>query len=171
MNRSTAYTPGTVILLCGKIASGKSYYARKLMAQSPTVLLSMDELFDLCELDFFNDLHNALYPKLQRYLIRTAAAIAKCGTDVILDSGFWTSTERQAVRSQLLSLGTQIQWHYIDVPEDTWRQNIQERNRLAIATGNEQFFIDETKMENINQDFEIPTQEEIDVWYCNKRVH
>ena len=35
-----------VMLVCGKIASGKSWYCRSLMEKSPALLLSVDEVTD-----------------------------------------------------------------------------------------------------------------------------
>lgn len=162
--------PAKIILLCGKIASGKSYYAAKLLKQSPSVLLSMDELFEICELDFFNDLHSNLYPKLQQFLYKKAAEIAQGGLTVILDSGFWTRQERQSVTKVFSNLGSNIQWHYIDVDDDTWRQNIEERNQAAQAEGYVQFLIDEERMAEIIREFEVPAPDEIDVWVHNQRT-
>ncbi len=157
----------SVIFLCGKIASGKSYYAKKLMEKHPAVLLSMDELFEICELDHFNELHSSLYPKLQKFLYAKAVEIVKCGISVIIDSGFWTRGERDLVRR--IFLGVPTQWHYIDVSDDTWAENIRQRNEAAQREGYTDYIIDEKRIQEINAGFEIPEPAEIDVWYNNQR--
>lgn len=160
---------GTIFLLCGKIASGKSYYAAQLLTRFPAVLLSMDELFEICELDFFNDLHSSLYPKLQRYLYAKATELTHCGINVILDSGFWSRKERVFVTGLLSDYNVPFEWHYIDADDNTWRQNIAQRNQSARLEGYEQFIIDETRMDEINREFEVPTSNEVDVWFHNHR--
>lgn len=165
----TDFAPGKIMLLCGKIASGKSYYAKQLLAHSPAVLLSMDELFEICELDFFNAFHSSLYSKLQRYLYAKAADLTKCGVNVIMDSGFWSRKERTFVSRLLSDYGVSFEWYYIDADDDTWHKNISQRNHLAKQEGYEQFLIDEKRIEEITQTFEIPTPNEIDVWVHNHR--
>lgn len=158
---------GTIILICGKIASGKSYYAKKLLERRCAVLFSMDELFEICEMDFYDDLHSELYPRLQRYLYAKAAELSRLGIDVIMDSGFWTVRERNYVSKELSKLEAPFEWHYIDISDDDWERNIEERN--AASSEVELFIIDEHKKREINAEFEIPNRDEIDVWILNQR--
>lgn len=153
-----------VHLLCGKIASGKSYYAKKLMAEQDMVLISMDDCVEEMGLDYFKDDHNAMIPGLQMYLIQKAGEIAKCGTDVILDFGFWSKEQRSAVTAHLKSMDAPYLWHYMDVSKSTWSLNIEERNAGAVQAGYSQFLIDEKRIDEINAEFDIPTRDEIDVW-------
>lgn len=168
MKNETA-AQGKVILLCGKIASGKSYYAKKLLERRRAVLLSMDELFEVCGLDFFNEAHNSLYPKLQQYLHTKSAELVELGLDVIFDSGFWSRKERESVTRFFRAKGVCFEWHYIDVSDETWYKNIEERNQSAIREGYEQFLIDEKRIREINTQFETPAPEEIDIWFNNRR--
>ena len=160
---------GTIILICGKIASGKSFYAEKLMRERSAILFSMDELFEICKLDFFNDEHNKLYPRIQRYLYEKAAALTEFGIDVIMDSGFWSKQERKYVTHVLNQLKVPFEWHYIDISDNDWDRNIQERNNDVATAGVSQFLIDSHKKQEINAEFETPDQDEIDVWIYNCR--
>lgn len=167
---SLSNTTASVIFLCGKIASGKSYYAKKLMEEHPAVLLSMDELFEICELDHFNELHSSLYPKLLKFLYAKASEIVRCGTNVIIDSGFWTRSERDLVRRIFSEMDVPAQWHYIDVAPETWAENIRQRNESAEREGYTAYIIDDERIREINAGFEVPDPTEIDVWYKNCRT-
>lgn len=79
-----------VLIMCGKICSGKSTYAEKLKLENKAVILSVDELtLALFEnqagekLDFYVE-------KLKEYFLKKSLDIVEAGADVILDWGFWT---------------------------------------------------------------------------------
>ena len=65
---------GKVILLCGKICSGKTHYAARLLSETGGVLLSCDEIMfglDLDRLlDYLEDVHAVMIPKIQHYLYK-----------------------------------------------------------------------------------------------------
>lgn len=161
--------PGDVVLLCGKIASGKSYYAEALLQDGHTVLLSQDDFVDQLGLDYFDDLHSSLIPKLQDCLYELAADISRCGANVVLDFGFWNKRERQYVSEVFRNMRITPHWCYIDVSDEAWAQNIADRNREVIAAGCAEFQIDAAKMQEINAEFEVPARDEMDIWMTNTR--
>ena len=161
--------PGDVFLLCGKIASGKSHYAKTLLRDGRTVLLSQDDFVEQLGLDYFNDLHSSLIPKLQYCLYELAADISRCGANVVLDFGFWSKRERQYVSEVFRNMRITPRWCYMDVSDSAWTQNIADRNREVIAEGHAEFQIDAEKMQEINAEFEVPTKDEMDIWVTNTR--
>lgn len=161
--------PGDVFLLCGKIASGKSHYAKTLLRNGHTILLSQDDFVEQLGLDYFDDLHSSLIPKLQYCLYELAASISRCGANVVLDFGFWSKRERQNVSKVFRNMCITPRWCFMDVTDAVWAQNIADRNREVIAEGHPEFQIDAAKMQEINAEFEVPDRDEMDIWVTNIR--
>lgn len=155
-----------VILICGKICSGKSYYARKLKEKNNAVILSTDEVtYDLinnAQGDFYDDFAE----KVNLYLRKKAVEIVKAGADVILDWGFWTERNRLDISRYLAENHVQYQWHYVDVSDSQLLKNIQNRNKkIAEGNGGCDFYVDSGLLEKVSRLFEVPRKDEIDVWY------
>ena len=72
-----------VILICGKVCSGKTIYAKLLIKKNPAVLLSLDEITTL----FFGQNggaeHYVILEKAQKYLFNKSLEIIKAGSNVI----------------------------------------------------------------------------------------
>ena len=153
-------------LICGKICSGKSWYARELAKQENAVILSTDEL----TWDLTNNEQGPGYDAFARrcngYLRKKAGQIAAVGCNVVLDWGFWTRADREEIAEYFAERNLPIQWHYIDVPEEIWAENIRRRNdRVLRGEGGSDFFVDEGLKEKVLSLFEIPKKDEMDVWY------
>jgi len=79
---------GTIHLLCGKVCSGKSTFAKTLHQKNNGVILSCDDLM-LCVFDeYLGDSHEEVANRCKEYLYQLATNIALSGTDVILDLDF-----------------------------------------------------------------------------------
>ena len=155
-----------VILICGKICSGKSHYAKQLQQQHNAVILSTDEVtFDLIE-NQQGEFYNIFARKVNAYLQKKAAQIVRAGANVILDWGFWTKQDRKNISEYFTQQGISCEWHYIDVDDATWYRNIEERNRAVLSgNGGSDFYVDEGLLEKVLSMFEIPDKEEMDIWY------
>lgn len=155
---------GKVILICGKICSGKSYYARSIKDSLNAVILSTDEAtFDLIENEQ-GEFYNVFAGRVNLYLRKKAAEIAAAGTNVILDWGFWTHKDRQEISDYFAGLGVEYEWYYIDVTDERWHANIDRRNNLVKAgEGGCDFFVDDGLLSKVQSLFEAPEEEEIDV--------
>ena len=151
-----------VLLICGKICSGKSYLARQLAAEKNAVILSVDEITRSLFPEGLGDRHDVLAARVRAYLLKKAGEIAACGTDVILDWGFWTRSMRQEARDGLA--GARCVWYCLDIPDDRWEENIRRRNEQANAPGSLDYYVDEGLREKCLALFETPNEEEIDVW-------
>ena len=93
-----------VIAICGKICSGKSYYAKELKEKEKAVILSCDEL---CRGLFDEDLgekHDETVSRIQRYLRKKAIELVSVGCNVILDWGFWSAESRISLTAFLRSM-------------------------------------------------------------------
>ena len=77
-----------VIAICGKICSGKSYYANQIKNELKAVILSTDEAtFDLIDNEQ-GEFYDAFADRVNKYLMKKAVEIVKAGCNVILDWGF-----------------------------------------------------------------------------------
>lgn len=158
-----------VILICGKIASGKTFYRQRLMERSPAVCstplvcLSIDEL--TIPMGELGALHDQVCAAAQGYLLARAAEIARAGVDVILDWGFWTKAWRQEASRFFRDRGIAAEWHYIHVSQARWQANIQKRNAAVLAGESSDYFVDEGLKQKLLAAFEEPGREEIDVWF------
>lgn len=157
---------GKVYLICGKICSGKSYYAKSLKEKYNAVILSTDEAtYDLINNEQ-GEFYNIFAQRVNNYLKKKAAEICKAGANVILDWGFWTKENRTDISSYLKSQDVSYEWHYIDVDDATWNRNIEERNkRIEEGNGGSDFYVDEGLLNKLLSMFEIPEKAEMDVWY------
>ena len=156
-----------IILLCGKICSGKSYFAEKLKEERNAVLLSCDEAYS----SIFPDRHEGLLEeemnRIKAYLYRKSLDILKTGTEVILDFGFWSKTERERINRYYEYNGIETEWHFVDVSDEVWERNIERRNRRIRKGLSKDFYLDDATLENLMSGFEKPEREEMDFWYEN----
>lgn len=159
-----------VICICGKIASGKSYYAKKLKEKENAVILSTDEVtYDLIDNEQ-GEFYDQFAVRVNKYLNKKAVEIVKAGTTVILDWGFWIKGNRKKETDWLKEQGVDVEWHYVDISDEDWMKNIEERNKKVDAgEGGSDFYVNEGLFNKVKDRFEEPTEDEIDVWYKFKR--
>lgn len=158
-----------VIAICGKICSGKTYYANQMKDKENAVILSTDEAtYDLID-NKQGEYYNVFAEKVNKYLMKKAAEIVNAGCNVILDWGFWTKEDREATTKYFHQSGIDVEWHYIDIEPSRWQQLIEKRN-TKIRNGNvgSDFYVDEGLMKKLLSKFEEPKRDEIDVWNENK---
>ena len=156
-----------VFMLCGKIASGKSVYAKKLCRQENAVMLSVDELVLSILGNDLGDKHDEITNRIQAYLFDKSAEIIHAGTSVLLDWGFWTKEKRRAARAFYESRGIVCEFHYIDVPDVVWYRNIALRNQAVLEGKTDAYYVDEGLLKKLQSLFEAPDKDEMDVWHIN----
>lgn len=159
-----------VILICGKIASGKTFYANKLKNKERAVILNIDELtytlFDNEQGKKYEDRTN----RAKNYLMKKTLELVKTGCNVILDWGFWTIKSRNEITKYFKNNNINIEWHYIDIEDTIWNKNIEERNKkIEEGNGGYDFYVTKGLKDKNLLLFEIPSKEEIDIWYKSKR--
>ncbi len=147
-----------IILLIGRIACGKSTYAR---AQTGTVLLSCDQLMQTLFPGGCGEYHDQIAPRAHQYLFTLAKKCADAGATPLLDFGFWTKASRLAAMEALA--GYELDWRYLDVPEAEWRRRIAKRNAVILAGEGDpcDYFVDEGLLEKACRLFEEPEEGEL----------
>lgn len=150
-----------VLIMCGKICSGKSTYAEKLKLENKAVILSVDELtLALFEnqagekLDFYVE-------KLKEYFLKKSLDIVEAGADVILDWGFWTKKERDYAREFYDSRNISYQFYYMNVGIDEWKKRISKRNQEIKSEQLEAYPIDKGLLSKVERMFEEPDRKEL----------
>lgn len=154
-----------VMLVCGKIASGKSWYCRGLMEKNPALLLSVDEVTDRIFDKALGSRHDEVCAKIQAYLLDKAVEAVRAGADVILDWGFWTRASRREATAFFEARSIPVEWHYINVPEERWRENIARRNAAVLAGQDSSYYVDEGLLAKLQALFEEPEPREMDLWF------
>ena len=152
-----------VILICGKIASGKTFYCKRLLESCPAVRLSVDEL--TARIGKLGELHDTVSAAAQSYLLERAADIVRAGADALLDWGFWSRSSREEASRFFQEQAIPTEWHYIHVSEARWRENIQKRNAAVLAGETSDYYVDQGLLQKLLDAFEEPEREEMDVWF------
>ena len=157
---------GKVILVCGKICSGKSYYSKQLKDSLNAVIISPDEAtYELINNEQ-GEFYNVFSERLNKYLTRKVGEIAKAGANVIFERGLWSSKDRKEIKEYYKNNDVDCEIHYVCVDDDTWKQNITERNqRVLDGNGGSDFYLDEGLMKKLESKWEEPTEDEYDVIY------
>ena len=147
-----------IILLIGKICCGKTTYAKSLPG---TMLISCDQLMQTMFPGGCGEHHDVLAERARKYLLALARQCAEAGVTPVVDFGFWTPALRQEAADILA--GFELDWRYLDVPEDEWMRRIGKRN-AAIQAGQadpSDYFVDEGLLNKVNQLFIPPTNAEL----------
>ena len=157
---------GKVILVCGKICSGKSYYSRQIKEQLNAVIISPDEAtYELINNEQ-GEFYNIFSERLNKYLTRKAGEIAKAGANVIFERGLWSREERKLIRDYYKEKNVECEIHYVYIDDETWKRNIKKRNKKVLdGNGGSDFYLNEGLMKKLESKWEEPTEEEYDVIY------
>ena len=161
---------GKVILLCGKICSGKSFYSKKLKEALNAVIIAPDEItYELLNNEQ-GEFYDEFSKRLSSFLTKKVGEIAEAGANVVFERGLWTKADRKQIKEYYSNLGIDCEIHYVNVDDETWKQNIEERNKkVEEGNGGSNFYLDEGLMKKLESLWEEPTEEEYDVLYKAER--
>ncbi len=151
---------GEVILICGKICSGKTYLAKRLCDEKNALLLSCDELMLTVFDPNLGDDFDRVSKKCMDYLFKKAACIAKSGINVILDWGFWKRKDRDEAKAFFKEEDIKTTLYYIDVENEQWLKNIQKRNSEVQEGKTTAYYVDENLLIKLESAFEVPFDDE-----------
>ena len=155
-----------VILVCGKICSGKSYYSKSIKDEYNAVIISPDEAtYELINNEQ-GEFYNIFTEKLNKYLTKKVGEIVIAGANVIFERGLWTKEARENIKKYYQDKNIECEIHYVYVDDVTWKKNIEERNkRIEEGNGGSDFYLDEGLMKKLESRWEEPTEEEYDLIY------
>lgn len=153
-----------VILICGKICSGKSTYAAQLRRRYNAIVLSIDEIMLALFDQHVGDKHDEYVERTENYLFNKSLELTETGATVILDWGFWTKEEREYARIFYESRGIECEFHYIDIDDETWHTRLAKRNRAVLCGEVSAYYVDEKLAAKFGAIFEAPAITEMNVW-------
>jgi predicted kinase len=156
-----------VILLCGKICSGKSFYSNIIKQKENAVILSCDEIVYELFANELGDRHDVMVNKIKNYIYKKTEQVVNSGLNVILDFGFWSRIEREKISKKWEEKNILYEWHYVSVSDNTWLKRIKHRNTLVQKNMCSDIYVDEGLLKKMNSLFEPPCSEEIEVCYNN----
>ena len=154
-----------VILICGKICSGKSTYAEQLRVQNNAVVLSTDEITLALFGQHCGDKHDDYVERTQNYLFYKSLELVEVEINVILDWGFWMKEERDYAREFYNSRNIECEFHYINISDETWKARLEKRNNAILAEETCAYYVDDNLAKKFASIFEVPNEDEIDVIY------
>ncbi|MBQ8122729.1 MAG: ATP-binding protein [Ruminococcus sp.] len=151
-----------VIMMCGRICSGKSTYAKKLSREKNAVILSVDEITLALFPEGAGEMLDTYVERAEQLLYRKSLEIVSLGINVILDLGFWTASQRQFARRFYRENHIDCQLHFLDISEEVWQRRIAERNKLVTEGKVSAYYVDKGLAEKFAGIFESPSEDEID---------
>ncbi len=156
-----------VIILCGKIASGKTFYANQLRDKNNGVILSVDDLMLMLSDSCLGEHHDDMALRCERYFYKLSEQILPKGLDVIIDFGYWSRTEREEAKEYFKRRGIPAELHYIRIPEEKRLKQLESRNarllsELKTRRPGRVYIIEEALRQRLDQKFEEPSDQEVD---------
>ena len=154
------------VVLCGKIASGKTVYAKKLAEQLDAVTLSVDDVV----LSLFDECLGAKTAEIETkaivYLLGLSLDILAKDISVVLDFGHGRKSDRVRILDFYCEHNIPCELHYLDVADDVRRNRLHHRNKLyqSINDGRRRYIISDDMLKKFDAAFEIPDENEIDVF-------
>ena len=158
------------IITCGKICSGKSFYSNKIKNELNAVIISPDEAtYDLINNEQ-GEFYDIFSERLNNYLTKKVGEIVQAGANVIYERGLWSKKERKKIKEFYKNMGIQCEIHYIYADNETWKKNIDERNkRITDGNGGSNFYLNNGLMKKLELLWEEPDSSEVDFIYKNTR--
>jgi predicted kinase len=122
----------------------------------------MLKLSDSC----LGERHDDIAMRCQNYFYGLAEQILAAGHDVIIDYGYWLSTERINAKEYFRKRNISAELHYINKPWEIRMRQLAHRNETLIKNQSDDtgrvYLIDEELCHRLDHKFEEPTTQEYD---------
>lgn len=150
-----------VILLCGKVAAGKTTYAKEMAKKQRAVILSIDDLVvrlnDHCE---GRERLSAMETAIRDYFADLIVQLIEQNVTCILDHGHWTRASRQQMIEFCQTHDLPLRIILLECPKDVRLKRLQKRNEQLLRKQERGYVIDAAKLERFDSWFEALNDEE-----------
>lgn len=150
-----------VILLCGKVAAGKTTYAKEMAKKQRAVILSIDDLVvrlhDHCEgrAKLF-----AMETAIRDYFTGLIVQLIEQDVTCILDHGHWTRASRQQMIEFCQTHDFPLRIVLLECPKDIRLERLQKRNERLLREQERGYVIDAVQLDRFDSWFETLSDEE-----------
>ncbi len=158
----------SIIMLCGRIGSGKTTYAKMLQREKKLVVLSCDD-FVLAINDDLSKRHE-IQEKISVQLFDLAKQIWRSGVSVILDFGFWYKEQRKNIKREFEKEGIKVELYYCKCDIDETNFRIIERNNKILQNEARGYIIDLKLKKELDDKFDEPDEDEAYVLVENMEI-
>lgn len=155
-------------MLCGRVGSGKTTYAKKLQREKKMVVLSCDD-FVLAINDDLSKRHE-IQEKISVQLFDLAKQIWHSGVSVILDFGFWYKEQRKKIKREFEKEGIKVELYYCKCDIDQTNFRIAKRNNKILRNEAKGYIIDLKLKAELDDKFDEPDKDEVDVLVENMEI-
>jgi len=155
-------------MMCGRIGSGKTTYAKMLQREKKMVVLSCDD-FVLAINDDLSKRHE-IQENISVQLFDLAKQIWRSGVSVILDFGFWYKEQRKNIKREFEREGIKVELYYCrcDINQTNFR--ITKRNNKILQNEARGYIIDLKLKAELDNKFDEPDEDEVDVLIENMEI-
>ena len=149
-----------VILLIGRLCSGKTTAAEEITRQENAVLISADEIMQTIFPEPLGDQYDIYAHRAMQYLYAMTRRLAACGVTTVLDWGYWTRDSREESKRELA--GLELDWRYLAITDEEWHRRIERRNAAVEngTAGGHAYLVDEGLMQKFIGRFQSPEEDE-----------
>lgn len=151
----------SIIMLCGRIGSGKTTFAKKLQKRINAVVLSCDD-FVIAVNDNLSRRHE-IQENITFQLLNLAKQIWLSGVSVVLDFGFWYKEQRVSIKREFEKDGVIVKLCYLRCDTDQTNIRIEKRNYKILNNHEKGYIIDMNLKLELDKKFEEPDEGEIDI--------
>lgn len=145
-------------LLCGPLGAGKTTLAKKMQLIHGIAAFGIDEMMlQLYEDDTTEETYVEHAKRCKALLYDLSDILLHAGTSVVLDFGFWTKEERNAIRARYVRQGHEVTLVYVNFPEEERIARLKLRNEKAPFPS---YVIAPTENRLYAVEFEEPTPDE-----------
>jgi predicted kinase len=146
----------TLFLISGLPGAGKTTLARRLETERRALRLTPDEWMARIVGDGWDHARRA---QVEAVMVEVAERVLGLGLSVVLDFGFWTRAERDALRARARAVGAAVETLYLDPPLSELQRRLATRNG---ARPPDTFAVTPEQVAEMNPHFERQAADETD---------